>query len=145
MLFTVKIFKIIIFSVQSSVSKGLIDAAFRTNANILKTDSGLKMWKYFNTKEFTEICKSQNFIEQTAIKYIESTKIGKAKNKLTIKTSVSPQGGHPLLGCGTYHRVAKTRIFGSPNLFLSPFVGLHFPDNEKRAGLNLCQILLKIN
>ncbi len=58
-------------SVQSSVSQRLIAAAFQTNANILKTDNS-KIWKYYRTKEFSEICDSQHLIEQTAIRFIKS-------------------------------------------------------------------------
>ena len=56
----------------------LIEAAFQTNANILKTDNS-QLWKYFETKSFSEIRKSQEFIEQTAIQCIKSSEKGKKR------------------------------------------------------------------
>ena len=65
-----------ILSVPNEVSVKLIEAAFQTNANILKTDNS-KVWKYFPTKEFQEICRGQNFIEETSLRYIQSQDPGK--------------------------------------------------------------------
>ncbi len=65
-----------IFSVQSEVSKKLVEAAFQTNANILKTDNS-KLWKYFKTRDFKEICQSQKFIEETSLRFIRCKDSGK--------------------------------------------------------------------
>ena len=59
---------------KHSTPHRLIDSAFSTNSNILPTDNGLMLWKLFETKNYRDIRKGQEFIEQTVYKYYQ--KIG---------------------------------------------------------------------
>lgn len=56
---------------KDSVPNCLIEAAFSTNSNILPTDNGLMLWKLFETENYAEIRKSQEFIEATIHKHYQ--------------------------------------------------------------------------
>ena len=52
-----------------SVPNRLIEAAFSTNSNILPTDNGLMLWKIFDTENYAQIRKGQEYIESIIHKY----------------------------------------------------------------------------
>lgn len=53
-----------------SRSSKLIKAADETNKNILPTDQGFQMWRFFETKEYKKIKQSQQFIEEVSIELV---------------------------------------------------------------------------
>lgn len=54
---------------QSRSSK-LMKAASETNRNILSTDQGFKLWRFFETAKYKTIRESQEFIEQVAVELV---------------------------------------------------------------------------
>ncbi|XP_039437333.1 cytochrome P450 302a1, mitochondrial [Culex pipiens pallens] len=50
-----------------SVSSRLMNAAEGTNESILPTDQGFQLWRFFETRAYRKLRKSQEFMEKTAI------------------------------------------------------------------------------
>ena len=48
----------------TSAPARLMQAALDTNENILNTDNGVPLWRYFNTKDYMKIVTGQNYIEE---------------------------------------------------------------------------------
>lgn len=69
---------------QNSVPKKLMQAAFQTNAHVLKTDNGLRLWRYYETKDFVAIRKSQEYIEKVALEHVNKKIASNSKTTTTL-------------------------------------------------------------
>ena len=52
---------------SNSRSSKLMRAAETTNSNILSTDQGLRLWRYFETHNYKKLRKSQEYMESVAV------------------------------------------------------------------------------
>ena len=57
-----------------SLPAKLMAAAFDTNSNILATDNGWQLWRHLETKSYTTIRKSQEYIANVALNYIQESR-----------------------------------------------------------------------
>nr|AIL94171.1 cytochrome P450 CYP302A1 [Tigriopus japonicus] len=55
----------------NSTAHRLMEAAMNTNENVLKTDNGLPLWRWFDTKAYKSICEGQAMIESVATEAIQ--------------------------------------------------------------------------
>lgn len=56
---------------SNSKSSRLIDAATEINSNVLPTEQGFMLWRYFETKEFKKTRIAQEFLQKVAMDFIE--------------------------------------------------------------------------